>query len=129
MTTADLADPHQRPPVGSSLPMTPPGPRTAPGRRLIELWEEHRHAPYPPGFRGVNIAGVELVLVDADVAGVVIRELAGGLDADDIAILWACVAGLDKVVPLIEDEYCAAYFARLRTLARHTAARHVPSAS
>ncbi|MFF4370629.1 hypothetical protein [Streptomyces sp. NPDC001594] len=33
--------------------------------RLAGLWEEHLRAPYPDGFRGVGIAGVELILLDA----------------------------------------------------------------
>ncbi|MFD9689351.1 hypothetical protein ACFWXO_26745 [Kitasatospora sp. NPDC059088] len=97
--------------------------------RLARLWEEHRCALYPDGFRGVDIEGVELILLDADVAGLVRQELDGGLDDSGIAVLWACIAGLDKVVPLINSEYCASYFARLRTLAKLAAARHIPTAT
>ncbi|MET9973057.1 hypothetical protein ABZZ80_46210 [Streptomyces sp. NPDC006356] len=96
--------------------------------RLSLLWEEHRRAPFPAGFRGVDFAGVDLVMLDADVAGLVHRELGGGLDDDGVAVLWACVAGLDKVLPLIGDEYCTSYYHRLRTMAGVTAARHTPGA-
>ncbi|MFF2524749.1 hypothetical protein [Streptomyces liangshanensis] len=97
--------------------------------QLGRLSEELLHAPFPDGFRGVDIAGVELVLVDADVAGLVRRELGGGLDDNGLADLWSRVADLDKVVPLINSAYCAAYFARLRTLAALAAARHTPTAT
>ncbi|MFH0520711.1 hypothetical protein ACHBTE_26485 [Streptomyces sp. M41] len=97
--------------------------------QLRRLWEEHRRARFPPGFRGVDVEGVDLVMLDADVAGVVHRELDGGLDDQGLAVLWWCIAGLDKVLPLIDDEYCASYYGRLRTLARLTAARHLPAAS
>ncbi|MFD7451568.1 hypothetical protein [Kitasatospora sp. NPDC059827] len=103
--------------------------RAQPEDRLARLWEEHRCALYPDSFRGVDIEGVELILLDADVAGLVRRELDGGLDNSGIAMLWACIADLDKVVPLINSEYCASYFARLRTLARLAAARHIPTAT
>ncbi|MFJ8209215.1 hypothetical protein [Streptomyces sp. NPDC096033] len=100
-----------------------------PQDRLALLWGEHRRAPYPDSWRGVNVAGVELILLDADVAGLVHTELNGGLDDSGLAILWACITDLDKVVTLINSEYCASYFARLRTMAKLAAARHVPTAT
>ncbi|MFD3947507.1 hypothetical protein [Streptomyces sp. NPDC058579] len=96
---------------------------------LARLWEEHRRALYPESFRGVDIEGVELILLDADVAGLVLRELNGGLDDSGIAILWACIADLDKIAPLINSEYCASYFAKLRTMAQLVAARYIPTAT
>ena len=102
---------------------------SVPEERLARLWKEHRSAPFPAGFRGVDIEGAELVLLDADVAGLVRRELDGGLDGTGIAVLWACIADLDKAVPLIDETYCSAYFTRLRTMAGLAAARHLPTAS
>ncbi|WP_217214332.1 hypothetical protein [Streptomyces sp. AC550_RSS872] len=96
--------------------------------RLPRLWEEHRRAPFPPGFRGVDFDGVDLITLDADVAGLVHRELDRGLDDEGVAILWACVAGLDRVLPLIGDEYGASYYRRLRMMAGAVAARHLPGA-
>ncbi|MER7515572.1 hypothetical protein [Streptomyces sp. NPDC126499] len=116
------------PPTTAERPVAGAGAVAAAGDRLAELWEEHRSAPFPPGFRGVDIEGVELVLLDADVAALVRRELDGGLDDDGVAALWACVADLGKVVPLIDEEYCAAYCVRLQAMARLAAARSVPSA-
>ncbi|MFD9591265.1 hypothetical protein ACFWA9_00695 [Kitasatospora sp. NPDC059973] len=103
--------------------------RAQPEGRLAPLWEEHRRALYPDSFRGIDVDGVELILLDADVAGLVQRELNGGLDDSGIAVLWACIADLDKVVPLINSEYCASYFSRLRTMARLVAARYIPTAT
>lgn len=99
-----------------------------PEDRLARLWEEHQRAPYPDSFRGIDVEGVELILLDADVAGLVRRELNGRLDDRGIAILWACIADLDKVVALINSEDCASYFARLRTMAKLAAARYTPTA-
>ncbi|MER7492142.1 hypothetical protein ABT033_05735 [Streptomyces pharetrae] len=98
------------------------------GGRLTRLCAEHRNAPYPAGFRGVDVEGVELILLDADVAVLAERELDGRLDDAGVAMLWRCIAGLDKVLPLIGDEYGASYFARLRAMAGEAAARHLPSA-
>ena len=99
-----------------------------PNGRLSQLWDEHMRAAFPAGFRGVNLEGVELILLDADVAGLVQVELNGGLDDSGVAILWRCIAGLDKILPLISDDYCAAYYARLRMMAGVIAARYTPSA-
>ncbi|WP_245173673.1 hypothetical protein [Streptomyces aureus] len=96
---------------------------------LPRLWEEHLQAPYPESFRGVDFDGVALILLDADVAGLVRRELGGGLDGEGIAVLWACIAELDKVVPLLDEEYCASYFGRLRVMAGLVGARRLPAAT
>ncbi|MYX31950.1 MULTISPECIES: hypothetical protein [unclassified Streptomyces] len=85
-------------------------------------------APFPAGFRGVDIEGAELILLDADVALVVQGELEGGLSGEDVAMLWACITGLDKILPLISDEYCRSYYARLRLMAGLTAAMYMPRA-
>ncbi|WP_327380846.1 hypothetical protein [Streptomyces sp. NBC_01207] len=100
-----------------------------PDGSLARLWEDHLHALFPDGFRGVDFDGVDLVLLDADVAGLVRRELKGGLDDSGIACLWGCIADLDKVVPLINEEYCASYFTKLRTMALVAAAPYVPTAT
>ncbi|MFG2484833.1 hypothetical protein ACGFSI_18975 [Streptomyces virginiae] len=95
---------------------------------LAGLWEDHLRALFPDGFRSVDFDGVDLVLLDADVAGLVQRELNGGLDDSGIAYLWSCIANLDTIVPLINEEYCASYFAKLRTMAQVAAALYIPTA-
>lgn len=95
---------------------------------LAGLWEDHLRALFPNGFRGVDFDGVDLVLLDADVAGLVQRELKSGLDDSGIAYLWGCIADLDKIVPLINEGYCASYFAKLRTMAQVAAAPYIPTA-
>ncbi|MEU8966712.1 hypothetical protein AB0C89_34105 [Streptomyces sp. NPDC048491] len=99
------------------------------GDGLARLWEDHLRALFPDGFRGVDLDGVDLVLLDAEVAGFVQRELKGGLGGSDIAGLWGCIADLDKIVPLINEEYCASYFAHLRTMARVAAAPYLVNAT
>ena len=96
---------------------------------LAQLWEDHLRTLFPDGFRGVDFDGVDLVLLDADVAGLVHRELNGGLDDSGIAYLWSRIADLDKIAPLINEVYCASYFTKLQTMARVAAARHIPAAT
>lgn len=96
---------------------------------LARLWEDHLKALFPDGFRGVDFDGVDLVLLDADVAGLVQRELKDGLDGSGIAYLRGCIADLDKIVPLINEEYCATYFENLRRMAQAAAAPYVPTAT
>ncbi|MDI2126011.1 hypothetical protein [Yinghuangia seranimata] len=121
---ADLPDePRPTPPAAS---VDDPG---RPDARLARLWRQHLRRPFPARFRGVDIAGVELILLDAAVAGLVQRELDGGLDDAGVAWLWGCIADVDKVGPLIDDEYCASYFAKLRAVARLAVERYTPGAT
>ncbi|MFD8784594.1 hypothetical protein [Kitasatospora sp. NPDC059599] len=106
-----------------------PGDARGPQERLVRLWEEHRAAAFPASFRGVDIDGADLVLLDAALSALVLRELEGGLDGEGVADLRARVADLRAVVPLLDEEYCAAYFTRLRTLADLVADRHLPPAT
>ncbi|MGW1641721.1 hypothetical protein [Streptomyces lavendulae] len=57
------------------------------------------------------------------------RELKGGLDDRGITALWGCIADLDKIVPLINEEYCASYFTKLRTMAQVAATPYIPTAT
>ncbi|WP_244315504.1 hypothetical protein [Streptomyces albidochromogenes] len=96
---------------------------------LARLWEDHLHSLFPDSFRGVDFDGVDLILLDADVAGLIQRELKGELDDSGIASLWGCITNLDKIVPLINEEYCARYFMKLRTMAQVAAAPYIPTAT
>ena len=44
--------------------------------QIEALWREHRGARYPDGYGGEEVAGVELVLLDADIAGCIEAFLA-----------------------------------------------------
>ncbi|MFI6155484.1 hypothetical protein ACIBCA_22685 [Kitasatospora sp. NPDC051170] len=109
------------------------GPREEPRKatRVEQLeahWDELRSVPFPPGFAGVEIAGVDLIMLDMNVAGLVHREMNGGLDDDHVAYLWRSIADLDTVVPLIGEGNCAAYFAQVRASAVLAVAPYVPPA-
>ncbi|MFI5548239.1 hypothetical protein ACIA6E_31165 [Streptomyces sp. NPDC051815] len=75
-----------RPPSTAEATAADPG-GAHPDGDLARLWEDHLRALFPDGFRGVDYDGVDLVLLDADVAGLVQRELTGGLDDRGLAYL------------------------------------------
>ncbi|MCX5563493.1 hypothetical protein [Streptomyces sp. NBC_00038] len=38
---------------------------------VSRLWQEHLDAEFPAGLRGAELAGIDMVLLDADIAGCV----------------------------------------------------------
>ncbi len=81
---------------------------------VASLWEAHRNAAFPGRLRSVDIAGVEMVMLDADVAGCVSAWLNDGGNIDDR--WWDVLAvrerHLERVVPELSGDE-AAYFQRL----------------
>lgn len=66
---------------------------------IIHLYDQHLTAPFP-NRRGVEILGVDLVLVDSDTAGLVDKYIRsrGHLSADDIRILNHCYSDLRQLL-------------------------------
>jgi hypothetical protein len=89
------------------------------GDELSRLWRKHQHAEFPPSLRGAERAGVDLVELDADVAGCVEAWRDGGftLDEDRLKILTKGAENLDAVLPLLSSRAESLYFDRLRRLA------------
>jgi hypothetical protein len=86
--------------------------------QLSRLWRKHSHAEAPARLRGEQLAGVDLVALDSDVAGCVISCLAnkGTLDDDRKQILVRSVDELDAVLPLLVSRTESLYYGRLRDL-------------
>ncbi|MEU7513036.1 hypothetical protein AB0B13_13660 [Streptomyces sp. NPDC042898] len=84
---------------------------------LSRLWDEHMRAPFPPRMRGREIAGEDMVLLDADIAGCVLSSLTGPLDERRHKILLVCLAAVEKVLPSIDDESATEYYEHLREMA------------
>jgi hypothetical protein len=98
--------------------MLPPPSR---GERSIGLlYDEHGRAVFPARLRDGDVAGVDLVVLDADIAGCVTTWLSGDgrLDAARLALLSNGVGQLARVLPLLTDAQEARYFDRLRQLAQ-----------
>ncbi|MER5435254.1 hypothetical protein [Streptomyces sp. NPDC002588] len=88
------------------------------------LFQEHLSALFPSALRGTEAAGVDLVLLDAHIAGCVSvwQNNGGTLDAERQRILHRCLADLERVLPLLTDAEGIRYFERLRRLGRTASA-------
>ena len=86
---------------------------------LIEnLWQEHQENRFPTGYGGEEIEGVDLALLDADIAGCVDTFLKRrNLDLFRVSILGLCYRDCSIVAREL-DGVAKEYFLRLETLAR-----------
>jgi hypothetical protein len=57
---------------------------------IDELWQEHLAAPFPRGFRGKAVNGIDFVLLDANIAGCVSTFIEGGT----LSLYQAAMLGL-----------------------------------
>ena len=91
-----------------------------PNRAEVErLWAQHLARPFPPELPGAAIGDVEVVLLDADIAGFVSSWLSSGrLDRDRQRILAECMDEARRLATLLTDSTDAAYFAGLLHVAR-----------
>ncbi len=84
---------------------------------IKDLWEEHLATPFPKGFRGRDINGIDFVLLDANIAGCVQTFVeCGKLNPFQLAILGLSYRDATFVAPSLNSEG-AAYFWRLERLA------------
>lgn len=84
------------------------------------LYRRHLEMPFPPRLRGEEIEGVDMVMVDADVAGCVDTWLgsSSNLDAGRIRVLRACGDDIDRILPSLDDPDEVTYYSSARDLAR-----------
>ena len=81
-------------------------------------WRAHVAAGFPPAARGLEINGVDLVLLDTYAAGCIQSFVeTGALDAERVQALQGCVEELESAVPLLGAD-TAEYFTRLLALSR-----------
>jgi hypothetical protein len=84
---------------------------------LNELWRDHQRDPFPRGCAGREIFGVDLVMLDADIAGLVSHVVGGtALSIDQRKILAKIRDELEFVVPNLPRR-AQPYFARLAQIA------------
>ena len=84
---------------------------------IVDLWEEHLTTPFPKGFRGKDLNGIDFVMLDANIAGCVQTFVERGkLNMFQAAMLGLSYRDASFVVPTLNDEG-AAYFWRLERLA------------
>ncbi|CAO0825762.1 putative protein OS=Streptomyces microflavus OX=1919 GN=Smic_13950 PE=4 SV=1 [Streptomyces microflavus] len=87
---------------------------------VSDLWQEHMRAPFPAGLAGAERAGIDLVLLDADIAGCVSswRKNGGTVDGERRGILHRRVTDLDRILPVLAAAEDPPYWRRLHQLAR-----------
>lgn len=85
---------------------------------LKKLWSEYESAKFPRGLLGQEIAGLDLVVLDANVAGCIETFLSRKrqLDTWRTAVLGKCYRELATVIAELSGS-ARAYFARLERLA------------
>jgi hypothetical protein len=85
-----------------------------------QLWAEHQEADFPDRLRGEEIAGVDMVMLDADVAGCVQTWVGSKrrLGEPHRSYLTRCLDDLNRVLRLLDDPSERMYYERLRALAR-----------
>jgi hypothetical protein len=83
------------------------------------LHQQHLELDFPPRLRGEEIAGVDMVMVDADIAGCaqVWLDSRANLDAARIQTLQGCRSDVERVLPELSDPQEVEYYGRLRDLA------------
>lgn len=81
---------------------------------VSKLWRRHCKAAFPDRLRSVEIADIDMVMLDADVAGCICTWLdhGGSIDGRRRDVLAACERQLARVVPELSG-YEAEYYERL----------------
>jgi len=85
---------------------------------ILELWQQHSSAAFPEGYGGKEINGIDLPLLDAEIAGCIHMYVhnSGGLDSRRVEILRKSLTDLNTIVLLLDSEELI-YFNRLGNLA------------
>lgn len=85
---------------------------------ILELWQKHSSAAFPKGYAGKEINGIDLPLLDAEIAGCIRMYVHnnGQLDYPRIKNLRKCLIDLNTIVLLLNSEELI-YFNRLSKLA------------
>ncbi|SEG75341.1 hypothetical protein SAMN05444920_104279 [Nonomuraea solani] len=84
---------------------------------LSRMMAEHMANPFPPGFRGLDIEGRDMVMLDADAYSYAAGVLEGPLSEQHRAGLTRLTSVFEKVLPAIDDEYATKYYTHVRDMA------------
>jgi len=89
-----------------------------PNNPLAKLWSDHLDAAFPPDCRARDIDGIDLIMLDADIAGCVstFLERKHSLDPRRIVILEDALQDVRHIIPHLSPS-AAAYYQRLEQLA------------
>lgn len=86
-------------------------------QKILELWNIHQESKFPRGYGGKSINGIDLILLDSDIAGCVLTFIQndGKLDVWRTAILGLCYRDSNIVIQHLSGE-AKEYYSRLETL-------------
>ena len=85
---------------------------------IEDIWKEHREAAFPSVCRGHDVEGIDVVMLDADIAGCVSTYLRRRqLDLWRTAVLGVCYRNVTYVLERMPVQ-SRVYFERLERLAR-----------
>jgi hypothetical protein len=82
---------------------------------VARLWQGHLRAAFPTGLRGAERGGIDMMLLDAGIAGCpsTWHTDGGALDTERHRILRDRIAEPDQVLPLLDEAEDLCYFQRL----------------
>ncbi len=84
---------------------------------ILNLWKQYSAAVFPKGYGEKQVNGIDLPLLDAEIAGYVRQYINhAGLERRQVKLLSERLVDLNTVMLLLNDEELA-YFNRLRDLA------------
>ena len=84
---------------------------------ILELWKQHSSATFPKGYSGKKLNGIDLSLLEAEIAGCIHMYVnQGTLEYRYLESLSNRLIDLNTIVLLLNSEELL-YFNRLRTLA------------
>jgi len=84
---------------------------------ILELWKQHSSATFPKDYGGRKLNGIDLSLLDAEIAGCIHMYVNHGtLEFRHLETLSNRLIDLNTIVLLLNREELV-YFNRLRTLA------------
>ncbi|WP_405861805.1 hypothetical protein OG361_40385 [Streptomyces sp. NBC_00090] len=84
---------------------------------LSRMMSEHMATPFPSGFRGLDIEGQDMVMLDADAYGYAAGVVNGPFSERHRAGLTQLTLVFEKVLPAINDEYATTYYTHVRDMA------------
>lgn len=85
--------------------------------KILDLWQQYSSTAFPKGYGGKVINGIDLPLLDAEIAGCIRMYVTGmKLDSQRIKILHERLIDLNAITLLLGSEELT-YFNRLSQLA------------
>ncbi|MFI1105823.1 hypothetical protein [Streptomyces melanogenes] len=84
---------------------------------LAQMMADHLARPFPPDYRGLDVEGRDMVLLDADAYGYAAGVREGRLSEKQRAGLMRLTSAFAGILLAIDDEYAAGYYTHVRDMA------------